>query len=85
MSSSELVWTSPGELAAELGCCIEIVEQLTDTGRIPHVRLSPRKVIYPKAQIAEWLEDEAHASTILAELEADGADIPGVTRRRGVA
>lgn len=79
---SELVWTSAGELADELGCCVEIVEELTEAGRIPHVRLSPRKTIYPKAQIVEWLADEAHASTVLGELEAAGADVPGFTRQR---
>lgn len=84
---SELVWTSAAELAAEFGCCVEIIEDLTARGRIPHVRLSPRKVVYPKPEVREWLRDEAHASTILGELEADGADLPGLTshRRQGAA
>lgn len=78
---SDLVYT-PAQLADQLGCCIEIIDRLTDEGRIPHVRLSPRKVVHPKPQIEEWLADEAHASTILGELEADGADVPGISARR---
>ena len=69
---SELTFT-PAELARELGCCIEIIDQLIDEGRLPHVRLSPRKVVIPKQALMEWLEDEARASTVLAELEVDGA------------
>lgn len=70
---SDLVWASAAELADELGCCETTVHRLTTTGRIPHVRLSPRKVVYPKAALLDWLTDEARASTILAELAADGA------------
>lgn len=80
---SDLVYT-PAELAQQFGCDIRIVDRLLDQGRIPHVRLSPRKVVIPKVPLEQWLADEAHASTILFELEADGADIPGL-RRQGVA
>lgn len=73
---SELVWT-PAEVAGQLGCCETIIDRLIDDGRIPHVRISARKTVIPKAALARWLDDEAHASTILAELEADA--------RRGVA
>lgn len=69
---SELAWTAR-ELADELHCCLSAVERLTAEGRIPHVRLTPRKVIYVKDEIRQWLADESHASTVLFELEADGA------------
>lgn len=65
---SELAWSAV-ELADQFGCCVQIIERLTAEGRLPCVRLSPRKTIYPKAQIAEWLADEARASTVLAELD----------------
>ena len=80
---SDLIW-SQAELADQLGVCIETIIRLTHEGRIPHVWLSTRRVVYPKRQIEEWLDDEAHASTILRELEAEGIDIPGISRR-GVA
>lgn len=81
---SDLVYT-PAELAQHFRCDLRIVEQLIGEGRIPHVRLSPRKVVIPKVQLEQWLADEAHASTIIWELEHDGADIPGISGRRGVA
>lgn len=66
---SDLVYT-PAQLAEQLGCCIEIINRLTEEGRIPCVRLSPRKIVHPKRQIEQWLADEATASTLLAELQA---------------
>lgn len=69
---SELAW-SAAELADEFHCCVEIIERLTTEGRIPHVRLSPRKTIYPKQQIADWLATEARAATVLAELKNTSA------------
>lgn len=77
---SDLVFT-PAELADQLGICLQTVRRLTDEGRVPHVRLSAQRVVYPKRQIEQWLDDEAHASTILFELEADGADVPGFSGR----
>jgi len=68
---SDLVYT-PAQLAEQLHCCVEIVEGLIDQGRIPHVVISPRKVVIPKVALIQWLEDEARASTVLAELEAAG-------------
>lgn len=75
---SELVYT-PVQLADELGVCIETIRRLTAEGRVPHVRLSAQRVVYPKAQIEQWLADEARAMTILAEIESDAGG------RRGVA
>lgn len=69
---SDLVWTAT-QVADQLGVCVEIVHELTADGRLPHVRLSQRKTVYPKKQVEEWLAGEAHASTLLFELEADGA------------
>lgn len=69
---SDLVWTVT-QVAEQLGVNREIVEELTSEGRLPHVRLSQRKIVYPKKQVEEWLADEARASTVLFELEADRA------------
>lgn len=68
---SDLVYT-PAELAQQFGCDVRIIDRLIDEGRVPHVRISPRKVVIPKVPLEEWLADEAQASTILYELEADG-------------
>jgi excisionase family DNA binding protein len=66
---SELAWT-PAELAEQFGCEIRIIYRLIHEGRIPHVAISPQRVIIPKKQLEQWLADEAHAAVILAELQA---------------
>lgn len=72
---SDLVYT-PAELADQFGCCVDIVDQLIGEGRLPHVRLTARKVVIPKVPLEQWLADEAHASMVLFELEADGVHVP---------
>lgn len=67
---SDLVYT-PGQLAEQFGCDPRIVDQLIRTGRLPHVRISQRKIVIPKTAVQEWLNDEARASTVLAELERE--------------
>lgn len=83
---SDLAWT-PAELAEEFGCEVRIIHRLIHEGRIPHVAISPQRVIIPKKPLEEWLADESHASTLRWELEADGADVPGISgqRREGAA
>jgi excisionase family DNA binding protein len=66
---SELIYT-PAELAEQLGVSDQTIRRLTAEGRLPHVRLSRQRVIYPKKQIDEWLAAESGASTVLYELEA---------------
>jgi excisionase family DNA binding protein len=68
---SDLVYT-PAELAEQFGCDVRIVDRLIAEGRVPHVRISARKVVIPRQALVEWLEDEARASTLLFELEHDG-------------
>lgn len=65
---SDLIFT-PAELAEQFGCDVRIVDRLIIEGRLPHVRLSPRKIVIPKVPLEQWLADEATASTLLAELE----------------
>jgi excisionase family DNA binding protein len=67
---SDLVYT-PAQLAEQFGCDPRIIDQLIRLGRLPHVRISQRKVIIPKTAVEEWLQDEARASTLLAELQRD--------------
>lgn len=69
---TDLVYT-PADLADQLGVCMETIRRLTAEGRVPHVRLSPHRVIYPKKQIDEWLAAESDASTVLHELEVETA------------
>lgn len=78
---SDLAYT-PGELAEEFGCDVRIIHGLIHQGRIPHVAISPQKVIIPRKPLEEWLADESHASMLRWELEADGADVPGMSGQR---
>lgn len=80
---SDLVYT-PAELAEQFGCDARIVERLIAEGRVPHVRISARKVVIPKIPLEQWLADEAHASTMLWELEADGVHT-GIRHEQGAA
>jgi len=81
---SDLAYT-PAELAKEFSCDVRIIDQLIDAGRLPHVRLSPRKVIIPKIPLQQWMADESHASTLRWELETEDVDVPRKSDRRGVA
>lgn len=58
---SDLAWT-PAELAEQLGVEIRIIRRLTQQGRIPHVRLTSQRIVYPKRQIDQWLATEAGGS-----------------------
>lgn len=71
---SDLVGT-PAQVAQQLECCEAKVWELIDRGHMPHVRLGDRKVVIMWAELEQWLRDESRASTLLAELEADGVDI----------
>lgn len=82
---SRLVAT-PGEVAEALGCSIDVVRDLKRDGRLPHVMLTRTMWGVPWTTLHRWLEDEADASVVHLELEAAGADIPGIsTRRQGAA
>jgi excisionase family DNA binding protein len=35
-------------------------------GRVPHRRLSPRKIVFPRAQLVAWLESGYTGSTVRA-------------------
>ncbi len=52
----------PKEAAAALGISPRLLWQLTNCGRIPHLRLG-RAVVYPVAGLAAWLEAEAKGGT----------------------
>lgn len=76
---------TPDEVAEALGCSIDVVRDLKRGGRLPHVMLTRTMWGVPWTTLRRWLEDEAEASVVHLELEADGADVPGISRRAGVA
>lgn len=49
-------------VARYLSVTEDLIQKLTREGRIPHIRLSERNVVYPKLAIDEWLLDEARSS-----------------------
>lgn len=81
---SDLVGTVE-QVAVALEVSDRTVYRLIENGQLPHVRLAPKTIRIYWSALREWLADESHASTILAELEADGADVPGLSDRAGAA
>jgi excisionase family DNA binding protein len=73
---------SPQETAEALGCSIDVVRDLKRAGRLPYVKLGRTLWGVPDSALRRWLDDEADASLVHLELEAAGADIPGVSGRR---
>lgn len=61
------------QVAARLQIAEDTVTRLIDEGRMPHVRLAPRTIRIVWRELEQWLADESHASTILAELDDDHA------------
>lgn len=61
MSRSGLTGT-PAEVAEELNCGVGMVEALMDQGRLPFVKLGPRKRVISWAALEEWLAAESRAS-----------------------
>lgn len=80
---SRLVAT-PAEVADALGCSIDVVRALKQAGRLPHIMLTRTMWGVPWAVLERWLQDEADASVVHLELEADGAHT-GLDHRRGAA
>jgi excisionase family DNA binding protein len=58
---TDLVGT-PAEVASRLGCCEATVRRLIAEGRLPHVKLSPKKPVVSWAALNEWLASESAAS-----------------------
>lgn len=66
---------TPAEVAEALGCSIDVVRDLKAGGRLPHVMLTRTMWGVPWAALRRWLDDEADASVVHAELEADGVHL----------
>ena len=63
-------------VARYLSVTEDLIQKLTREGRIPHIRLSERNIVYPKAAIDEWMLDAARSSlgeTPTLGLVADGS------------
>lgn len=63
---------TPAEVAEALQCSIDVVRDLKQAGRLPHVMLTRTMWGVPWTALQRWLEDEADASVVHLELEADG-------------
>lgn len=73
------------QVAERLQVSESTVWRLISQGRLPHVRLTPKTIRVVWRELEQWLADESHASTIIAELEADGCDVPGFSGHHGAA
>lgn len=71
---------TPAEVAEALQCSIDVVRDLKTSGRLPHVMLTRTMWGVPWTALHRWLDNEAEASVVHLELEADGVHI-GVPRR----
>lgn len=71
---SDLVAT-PDEVADALQCSIDVVRDLKKDGRLPHVMLTRVMWVVPWRALRDWLYEEANASVLHAELEADGVHL----------
>lgn len=69
--SAPLVAT-PAEVAEALQCSIDVVRDLKASGRLPHVQLTKVMWGVPWTALQRWLQDEADASVVHLEIEADG-------------
>lgn len=61
---------TPAEVAEALQCSIDVVRDLKQSGRLPHVQLSRSMWGVPWSALTRWLDDQADASIAPAELEA---------------
>lgn len=59
---SDLVGTVP-QVAERLECSEDLVWALIHMGRLPHARMSPKKVIVLWNELEEWLRRE-HATSV---------------------
>jgi excisionase family DNA binding protein len=55
--SSEALVLTPSEARKLLRCSRAVIYAAIKTGRIPSIRISPRKIIIPKARFLEWLNE----------------------------
>ena len=57
---------SRSELAARLGCSLDVLKEATADGLLEPVWLSPRRLVYSRAAVRRWLiaVDGAHAKGV---------------------
>lgn len=53
---------TPAEAARALGIGVRLLWSETNQGRIPHLRVG-RRVLYPIAELEEWLAERARAES----------------------
>lgn len=75
---------TPAQVAEALQCSIDVVRDLKREGRLPHVMLGRTLWGVPWTALQRWLDDEADASVVHLELEADGVH-HGLSHQQGVA
>lgn len=64
---------TPAEVAEALGCSIDVVRDLKQAGRLPHVMLTRTMWGVPWTALQRWLDTEADASLAHLEAERKGA------------
>lgn len=71
---------TPEQVSLALGCSIDVVRDLKKAGRLPHIMLTRTMWGVPWTALQRWLDDEADASVVHLELEADGVHV-GISPR----
>ena len=56
-SSNESLVLTPNDVRKLLMCSRSVVYSALAQGRIPSIRISPRKIIIPKARFLKWLDE----------------------------
>ena len=56
-SSDESLVLSPNDVRKLLQCSRSVVYSALAQGRIPCIRISPRKIIIPKHRFLKWLDE----------------------------
>lgn len=58
---SDLVGTI-AQAAERLEVSEDVVSELIQSGQLPHVRISPRRIVIPWRALDDWLDQQARAS-----------------------
>jgi len=56
-SNDESVVLTPNDVCKLLKCSKSVIYSALAQGRIPSIRISPRKIIIPKQRFFEWLDE----------------------------
>lgn len=68
----QILVVRPAELAAALGCSERTLRRLWECGGLPEPRrLTPRMLVWPIAEVNEWLAERGLGEWVPDQVEAD--------------